>query len=186
MKTKTIALLFIFCVSIMQAIGQGPGTRLNASNSGFLSNGLNEIYSVTGNYTLSADGAGSVNNPFTIDVNKPSGATVEKAYFMAASTGFSGYNVPDNCILLNGTGIAWDVSIPNGISSNNHYADVTSIIGPFIDAAGAGISSLSVDEWKIELRFESDVLTASDLIPPFLFVILYFSSDIFQYSDIYM
>lgn len=146
---KTITLLLVLCISVLYTIGQDPGTRVNSTNSNFVSNGLLEIYSITGDYTLSADGAGSVNGPYTVDVDKPAGATVVKAYLMAASTGFSLYSVPDNCVSLNAVGLPWDVSIPNGISSYNHYADVTSIIGPVIDAAGSGITSYTVGECNL-------------------------------------
>lgn len=109
-------------------------------------NGLSQIYAVSGKYFLSADGAGAL-GPYTIDVNKPNaGATVYKAILMGASTGFSGYVIPNGCVLLAGTPISWDATIPSGIGSYNHYADVTALIAANINPAGAGITSLTVTE----------------------------------------
>jgi hypothetical protein len=126
-----------------------PGT---AESTGFggdrsvTANGLGEIYSVTGHYVLSADGAGSL-GAYTIDVDKPSaGATVYKAFLLAASTGFSGYNIPNGCITLGSSPISWDATVSSGIASYNHYADVTTLIASIINPAAPGTTSLAVTE----------------------------------------
>ncbi len=148
MKKNLFFILVAMLVSTSIAIGQYvPGTNPNGSNSsrGVLANGLTEIFSVSGLYTLSADGGGS-NSAYTVDVNKPAGATVYKAYLMGASTGFTNYVIPDGCVTLNGTPISWDDSNVSGISSWNDYADVTALVAGVIDPAGAGITSLPVTE----------------------------------------
>jgi hypothetical protein len=131
------------------ALAQTGGTAESAGWTGgreIVANGLTPLFSATGNYSISADGAGSY-DPYLIRVNKPSPvATVFKAYLMAASTGFSGFNIPNGCMTLNGLPINWNVTIPNSISSYNHYADVTGIIAAIINPAGAGITNLTVTE----------------------------------------
>ena len=62
MKKNLFFILVAMLVSTSIAIGQYvPGTNPNGSNSsrGVLANGLTEIFSVSGLYTLSADGGGS-------------------------------------------------------------------------------------------------------------------------------
>lgn len=108
-------------------------------------NGLTPLYSVTGQYYLSADGAGS-NNDYTVDVNKPSVlATVHKAYLMSAVV-YGGSVISDGCISLNGTPINWDGSIANALYSKNYYADVTSLVASALNPAAPGITSLPVTE----------------------------------------
>ena len=97
--------------------------------------------------TLSADGLGMMAGSGLLQVEKPSaGATVRVAYLAAASTGFTGYVIPNGGISLAGTPVSWSHSTANGISSNNYLANVTAIVAPILNAAGAGISNLAVTE----------------------------------------
>jgi hypothetical protein len=149
MKKLSLFLSILLLSSV--AFGQfDPGTAESMGFGGereITANGLTPLYSVTGNYYLSADGGGNQSGPYTISVNKPSaGATVHKAYIMAASTGFSSYSVPNGCITLNGTGINWDFTQASGIFSFNHYADITAFIAGIMNPAGPGITNLNVTE----------------------------------------
>ncbi|MFA7329451.1 MAG: Ig-like domain-containing protein [Candidatus Delongbacteria bacterium] len=97
--------------------------------------------------TLSADGLGMMGSSGLLQVEKPSaGATVRVAYLAAASTGFTGYVIPNGDILLAGTPVTWTSSAPNGIASYNHLANVTAIVAPLLGAAGPGITDVPVTE----------------------------------------
>lgn len=102
----------------------------------------------TGLVSLSLDGLGSNAASGTIQVEKPSGAVVRKAYMAAASTGFSGRVLANGDVKINGVDVVWNVvaSTPSSISSFNSLADVTSIVKPTIDAAPAGTVNFTITE----------------------------------------
>src|SRR5947209_3957263 len=89
---------------------------------------IESIVNETGHVTLSVDGLGENTGSGTIRVQKPVGATVRKAFMAAASTGFSGYKIPDGQITIDGQPVAWGLSTPSSIFSWNHWADVTPLV----------------------------------------------------------
>ncbi|MCB1047301.1 MAG: hypothetical protein KDC10_08870 [Calditrichaeota bacterium] len=122
--------------------GTGTATRVPPSRD------LDQFVATeTGLITLSADGLGMLTTFGSLRVEKPSlGATVRVAWLVAASTGFRAYEIPSGGILLNGVPVVWDHSIPNGISSWNHLADVTTIVAPLLDPQLPGVLSVPVEE----------------------------------------
>ncbi|MFP4470650.1 MAG: Ig-like domain-containing protein [Bacteroidales bacterium] len=152
MKTRFFLFIGLFAMFfIANAQEHTPGTIPNNAESPQMNpeqNGLTQLYSVTGQYYLSADGGGD-NADYTVDANKPSaGATVHRAYLMAATI-WGGGDISDGCMTLDGVDINWDGSTPSALSnSNNYYADVTSIVGPALDAAAPGIMSFDVTECR--------------------------------------
>ncbi len=116
-------------------------------------NSLQPIVTETGKISLSLDGLGTNAISGTIEVEKPAGATVRKAYMAAASMGTSsGYIIPNGGITIDGAGVTWDASktIPANLlwspSCYNHWADVTSMIKSKIDSAAPGRVSFTVAE----------------------------------------
>ncbi|MCI0436937.1 MAG: hypothetical protein L0271_25355, partial [Gemmatimonadetes bacterium] len=81
-----------------------------------------------------------------VQVEKPAGATVRGAYLAAASTGFSGFVIPDGAVTIDGVGVNWDAAVPSSIGSSNHWADVTSLVAAKIDAAAAGRVDFTIGE----------------------------------------
>lgn len=151
MKARTFFLMMVFGIFLINAYSQQeqePGTApADYANRSITANGLTQIFSASGHFYLSADGGGSTASSYTIDVDKPiAGATVYKAYFLAASQGFNNFNIPNGCITLNGNPISWNATLASSISSYNHYADVTGLIAGIMNPAGAGITSLVVTE----------------------------------------
>jgi len=154
MKNRITSLCFIICTLIILSLNmhaQSPGTGTHP-NSGPATNsvvGLNQIYSGTGKYTLSADGVGSMADAMNIRVNKPNAAaTVAKAFLMSATID---YELPTSCITLASAPITWNGSVSYQLSDYfnyfyNYYADVTSMVAPIIDAFPAGISTLPITE----------------------------------------
>ena len=104
------------------------------------------IVSETGQVSVSIDGAGTNEASSTIQVDKPAGATVRGAYFAAASTGFRGRRLANGDVSIDGVGVNWNIDTPSSIHSWNHWADVTSMVKPKIDAAAAGLVTFTITE----------------------------------------
>lgn len=115
---------------------------------------LSPVFQDTGQISVSVDGDG--NNDASIggliEVNKPAGATVRKAFLMANSHGRFGTRViNDGDVSLAGVPVSWNISLFNGITDapeffHNVFADVTSIVAPVVDPASPGIVPVSVFE----------------------------------------
>ena len=144
----------------MAALGQPqasaePGTDTHGQGGSEIEYGsLAPIITESGPITLSVDGSGSnggayqfrAGAPQTLRVQKPAGATVRRAFLAAATTGFSGRKLNNGEVSLDGAGVAWQISTTSSISSWNHWAEVTSLVKPKIDAAPAGLVTFNVGE----------------------------------------
>jgi hypothetical protein len=105
----------------------------------------------TGKISLSMDGLGvSPGNIGIIQVDKPAGATVRKAYMAAATTGFKEHKLVNGDIKIDDVDVAWGVETPSSINSWNYWADVTSIVTSKIDAASAGRVNLNITEPELD------------------------------------
>jgi hypothetical protein len=142
----SLAMIMGSYMAISQVEPGTPESFGGGENRSVTTNGLTQLYAVTGNYTLSADAAGGAPlSAYSIDVNKPTaGATVHIAYLFTVPVYTS--SIPINCITLAGNTVAWTGSVTNTFGSTNYYSDVTTIVAPILNAAGAGISSLAVTE----------------------------------------
>jgi hypothetical protein len=143
-------LTILMSALVLLAFAQEPGTVPDGSKdleSG-RATGLTELYTVIGNYTLSADGAGAFPlSQYPVNVQKPNaGATVHKALLLGVPTWNFIPQIPNGCVTLAGVGITWDGTALNTAGTLNSYADVTSIVAPIIDAAAPGISAITVTE----------------------------------------
>lgn len=99
------------------------------------------LFADSGRISLSVDAVGSNNaSGADVDVAKPAGGTVRRAFFTASSTGFTGYQPADGDVTLDGLPVAWDSgrTMTNGIFSVNVWSDVTSLVKPKLDAAAPG------------------------------------------------
>lgn len=125
-----------------------PGTAPDNTTRGITANGLTQLYSVTGKYILSADGAGGYPlASYNVSVNKPSAAaTVFKAFMMATPTYLFISQIANGCMTLAGSPVNWNGHVINTFGVSNSWADVTSIVAPVIDIAPAGINNLVVTE----------------------------------------
>ncbi|MCI0433717.1 MAG: hypothetical protein L0271_08705, partial [Gemmatimonadetes bacterium] len=74
-----------------------PGTGGSVLQSSPLAS-LTPAVTVQGKVVLSVDGTGTTGPSSTVQVEKPAGATVRGAYLAAASTGFSGFVIPDGAV----------------------------------------------------------------------------------------
>jgi PKD repeat protein len=117
-----------------------------AAASAAMIGGLSPAYSETGKLTLSVDGLGTTDASGVIQVQKPAGATVRAAFMAAASTGFSSRTLLAGDVKIDGVGFPWALTVPSTIFSSNHWADVTSLVKPKIDAAAAGRVNFTITE----------------------------------------
>jgi hypothetical protein len=132
----------------VHAVADVPGTDTDGVGPSEVKLGsIIPVVGETGKISLSVDGLGT--NAFAgglIQVNKPAGATVRRAYFTAASTGFTNRKLNNTDVKIDGAAVTWDLETPSSISSWNHWADVTTMVKPKIDAAGAGIVNFTITE----------------------------------------
>ncbi len=108
--------------------------------------GIVPIVTEVGRISLSVDGVGTNDATAIVQVNKPNGGVVRSAYLAAASTGFSNYVIPDGDVTINGNSVAWDMMLESSIQSSNHWANVTTIVKPIVDAASAGLVDITIGE----------------------------------------
>lgn len=117
----------------------------SASVAASISGGLSPLYSETGKLRLSVDGIGTNDPSGVVQVEKVAGATVRRAFLAAATT-------PGQRVLLagdvkiDGVGFGWDAAVTSTIGSSNHWADVTTLVKPKIDAAPAGRVNFTITE----------------------------------------
>jgi hypothetical protein len=109
---------------------------------------LDVFYSEVGTLTLSSDATGTNGASSVVQVKKPAGATVKKAFLFAASTGATGFDPPNGEVTLDGTPISWDAghTVSSSIDSTNVVAEVTELVRSKIDAAPAGLVDFTVAE----------------------------------------
>jgi hypothetical protein len=139
--------------------GVGTGPREASSVEGGQS--LAPVVTEYGRVTLSVDGLGSNSGGGIIQVEKPAGATVRRAYMAAASTGFSGYTIQAGNIKINDNFVAFTTTVPcsAAVACVNHWAEVTSIVKPIVDGAPAGRVDLIVTEdASVTTRIDGEIL----------------------------
>lgn len=144
-----ICMLLTLAVNVRAEIGANPNPdtpKAMEIATSLASGGLQPLVTETGKISWSIDALGTNSPPGTIQVDKPTGATVRKAYLAAASTGFGGYRLSDSDITVNGNPVEWDMEVYNSIYSYNYWADITSIVKPIIDGAPSGINDLTLNE----------------------------------------
>ena len=123
-----------------------------AADSGFARSavsGLTPLVTETGHISLSIDGDGNSSKAHTVQVDKPAGATVRKAYLTASTNWRTTLGNTD--VKLDNQNVSWDQHTPilaNGVWGENYWADVTSIVKSKIDGAPAGLIDFALNETK--------------------------------------
>jgi LPXTG-motif cell wall-anchored protein len=107
--------------------------------------GLQEMVRFAGPISVSVDGAGFESSG-TLQVSKPANATVIAAY-LTSSVVFSTTAVP--VVTLNGTTVNFSHKATDNSLFINHFADVTSIVKPVVDAAVSGLVNFAVTEVEL-------------------------------------
>jgi hypothetical protein len=132
-----------------------PGAR--ASTVILTTSGLQRFYSEVGKLTLSVDGVGTSAQTASIRFEKPVGATVHRAFFFSAATSLNAAQLIGEPVTLQGTRVTWDQAITNSFFANAE-ADVTALVKSTIDAAPAGIGTLTVGEGSGTGNIDGEVL----------------------------
>ncbi len=124
--------------------------------------GLEVFYRAFGKFRLSVDAAGSNNASHVVSVKKPAkDAVVEKAFLMAASNGT--VTIGNDNVRLDGKKVSWIDGVYNDISGSPDFfhsvlADVTNIVKPKVDAAGAGTIDFALSEPVNNFAIDGEVL----------------------------
>jgi len=159
-----IALLSLFAfasaTTLIQASEPAAGTDSNGIGPSWVRMGsIVPVVTEVGKVSVSIDGLGVYSESTgTIQVEKPSGATVRSAYMAAATTGFTGVKLANGDITIDGVGVNWDVETSSSISSWNYWAEVTSIVKPKIDAAPAGRIDFTIAELISSYNVDGEIL----------------------------
>jgi hypothetical protein len=137
--------------------GSAPANAYVITETSWNTVGLKEVVREIGQYSWSIDGLGTVEGTGDIQVNKPAGATVHKAYFMAAQVRDSSKPTlgSPSAVLLNSQAVTFDLESVDGgwgTEFNNYFADVTSLVQSTLDGASVGVSNIAVDEGGLEIE----------------------------------
>lgn len=162
-RLASLALAAIACTAPVAAFAQEPGAvQPGTVPPGFtadgpeiplppgVGNGLKPFYRAYDKLRLSVDGAGAINKPGTLRVDKPSAdATVLKAFLMTATYGRLGLGT--GAVTLDGNDVSWmatDTAAAFGFPTyfNMALADVTGMLKRKIDRAAPGISTYRITE----------------------------------------
>ena len=127
-----------------------PGTRPEGmafrKAAATASTGLRPVASESGRISASINGAGTYSDSSAGEVEKPTGATVRRAFLAAASAGFSGHRIADGEVTIDGSGVTWDHEAETDMMAYNYLADVTSLVSGKLDGAAAGRVAIAVRE----------------------------------------
>ncbi len=154
--------------AVSLALGVSPAFAYDVPSS-WSESGLKPVVAEVGSYSWSVDGLGTVNRTGTLQVSKPTGGTVHKAYLMAAQVRDEAKPTlgSPSTVLLNGSAVTFELeSLDPGTSSgdfNNYFGDVTSLVKSTLDAASVGVTNITIDEGVTETN-PSDPTDVTPLI----------------------
>jgi hypothetical protein len=149
----TWALMLALQTVAIAQIKSEPGTVSRTAKPGIhgaiSGTSITPFTTETGLISLSSDALGT-NDPAggIIQVQKPAGATVRKAYLLAATVP-NNYNITNSDITLDGQAVTFTSTVANTSISgivNNYLGDVTALVKAKIDAAPAGLVNFTAAE----------------------------------------
>lgn len=140
----TASVVLAFLAAIASAAGQEPGTRLpsGASTGGASpAQGLVPVVTETGRLAHAVDGLGFNSRLGIIEVEKPAGARVRRAFMVSWGPSFPFDE--RGSVTIDGAAFRWDLVAglvlgPGGRSEPTLFADITYLLKPKIDAAPPG------------------------------------------------
>jgi Bacterial Ig-like domain (group 1)/Dockerin type I domain/von Willebrand factor type A domain len=148
-KMQIVILVFALLIGLSsQLLANEPGTAPTgfAPTEPSSTSSLDVFDSEVGLISISIDGMGTLNPSGIIEVEKPVGATVRKAYFGSATRGFRNYQLNPGDVKIDGVSVVWDLSMTSTISSYNYFADVTAMVSSKINSAAPGRIPFDISE----------------------------------------
>lgn len=145
-----LALIGTFAACSSSARAGIPGTRPKgyapSRASVQESRSLAPVITEIGRIGVSVDGAASAGDSSVVQVEKPSGATVRRAFLMAATTGFSRHRIGAGDVTIDGVGVTWNSEVPTALDSYNYFTEITPLVAGKLDAAAAGRVDFTIRE----------------------------------------
>lgn len=171
-KGTALRKLFFSAIAAGAALSVAIASPASAAYTGPASwntAGLKPVIVETGQYAWSIDGLGTLDGTGNIQVEKPAGGTVHKAYFVAAQVQDGSkptLNTPSS-ILLNGSAVTFQYESLNASGDdsnafNNYFADVTSLVSSTINGQSAGVNNITVDEGGLDVEGTALVVLFND------------------------
>lgn len=147
---KITQAVFAAAAAVALVATSAPAMAYSGPNS-WSSAGLVETARYEGQISWSIDGLGTMSGDGTLQVNKPVGGKIAKAFFMAAQVRPGSQPTLDvpSSTTLNGKAVTFSYeSLDAGAGNdfNNYYADVTDLLAVDLTLAPEGISDVSVHE----------------------------------------
>jgi hypothetical protein len=145
-----IALLMVLCLIIQPVAADVAGTVPAAAtreSQAISLDSISPMVTEVGKISWSIDGLGTMASTGHIQVEKPAGATVRKAYMASATQyGAAQKQIAPGEIKIDGADVTFTSSVPNALSTYNYWGDVTSLVKPKLDAAPAGTVDFTITE----------------------------------------
>lgn len=119
--------------------------------------GLQEVVRVTGRLKTSIDGLGTTTGSGMIQVEKPNASAKVVAAFvtLVGTSGTANLATPTD-VTLDGQAISFshDANVTQNSAFKNFFADVTTLVKTTVDAAGAGVIDVAVNEGASQSSFD--------------------------------
>lgn len=119
--------------------------------------GLQEVVRLTGRLKTSVDGLGTTSGSGMIQVEKPNAsAKVVAAFVTLVGTAGTGSLPTPSDVTLGGQAISFthDAKVTQNSAFKNFFADVTTLVKTTVDAAGAGVLDIAVNEGASQGSFD--------------------------------
>ena len=148
-SVATIIALLASLLSVVSVSAPASAAVTLPATTSWTNAGLQQMALLTGRLKTSIDGFGSTTGSGQIQVEKPTANAKVVAAFvtLVGTTGTSNLATPSD-VLLGGQAISFShvATVTQNTAFRNFFADVTTLVKPTVDAAGAGILDLAVDE----------------------------------------
>ncbi|MCA1568529.1 MAG: Ig-like domain-containing protein [Acidobacteria bacterium] len=128
------------------AVGIGEAFNTVGVYPAITTGSIKPVVTETGKISASISGLGINKRDGVINVEKPAGATVRRAYVGAATTGFHRYLLASGDVKLDHVPVSWDIVTPSGIQGFNFWGEVTDIVKAKLDSAPAGTIGFALHE----------------------------------------
>jgi hypothetical protein len=157
-SVATIVALVASLFTVLGSAAPASATYTLPATTSWTDAGLQEVVRVTGRLKTSIDGFGSTTGSGLIQVEKPNAnAKVVAAFVTLVGTTGSHNQATPSDVTLGGLPISFSHDanvVSQSTRFKNFFADVTTLVKPTVDAAGAGIIDLAVSEGAQQVRFD--------------------------------